>query len=212
MNLRWRIAQFFEIRWWQRYLGKYDKSAYLDWKRHYWQSFLEKSGLVVPPNAVVLDVGCGPAGIFMVLDTQTVDALDPLLARYEKKLSHFRRADYPRVRFFDAPLETFFPNRKYDFVFCLNALNHVADLPRCLERLAALVKPNGIIALSIDAHHRAWLKHLFRLVPADVLHPHQYDLAEYRAMLERQGFTIKQTLLVKKGLVFDYQLLVAENS
>lgn len=210
MNLRWRIAQFFEIRWWQRYLGSREKDAYLAWKRHYWRDFLQKSALEIPPDATVLDAGCGPAGIFTVMEYQTVDALDPLLGQYEKSFPHFRRSDYPQVRFINMPLENFFPEKKYDFVFCLNALNHAADLPRCFDRLAALTRPGGILALSVDGHNHPWLKRLFRLVPADILHPHQYDLEEYRAMLAANGFQVVRSVLIKQAAIFNYSLLVAE--
>mgnify|MGYP000653264023 CR=1 FL=1 len=59
MNPRWHIAQFFEIRWWRRYLKHRDKSGYLNWKRGYWLDFLQKSDLQLPPGARVLDAGCG---------------------------------------------------------------------------------------------------------------------------------------------------------
>ena len=209
MNLRWRVAQFFEIRWWRRYLSRVDKADYLAWKRWYWQDFLQKSGLVLFPCAKVLDAGCGPAGIFTILEQQTVDAVDPLLHRYEKSLPHFRRSDYPQVRFFNAPLENFSPGKTYDFVFCLNAINHVADMQQCFDRLATLTKPRGTLAVSIDAHNFVWLKRLFRLMPADILHPHQYDLAEYRAMIAGRGFEVGNGILIKKGAIFDYYLLVA---
>ena len=145
----------------------------------------------------------------MVLDNQTVDALDPLLHRYEILLPHFRRADYPHVRFFNRPLEDFYPDRTYDLVFCLNAINHVADLQRCLDRLAALTKPGGVLALTVDAHNFSRVKRLFRLVPADILHPHQYDIQEYRAMFSDCGFLPDKTVLMKKGTIFSYHLLVA---
>lgn len=212
MNPRWHIAQFFEIRWWRRYLKHRDKSGYLNWKRGYWLDFLQKSDLQLPPGARVLDAGCGPAGIFMILEEQHVDALDPLLDQYEKSLPHFRRGDYPQVRFVDAPLESFFPDDNYDFVFCLNAINHVADLPRCLDRLAALTRPGGSLALSVDAHNHALLKHLFRLAPADILHPHQHDLSEYRDMLGDRGFQVTDAILIKKEAIFNYHLLLARKA
>jgi 2-polyprenyl-6-hydroxyphenyl methylase/3-demethylubiquinone-9 3-methyltransferase len=160
----------------------------------------------------VLDAGCGPAGIFTIFERQTVDALDSLLHQYEKSLPHFRRSDWPQVRFFNEALENFFPEKKYDFVFCLNALNHVADLPRCLDRLAALTKPGGTLAVSIDAHRFSLAKRLFRLVPADILHPHQFDLEEYRAMLAARDFEIKKAILLKKGVIFNYYLLLGKRS
>jgi len=212
MNQRWRVAQFFEIRWWRRYLSRRDKNAYLAWKRQYWQHFLRKSDLDIPSDAAVLDAGCGPAGIFTILENKTIDALDPLLDEYEKTLPHFRGNDYPQVRFFNTPLEFFFPDKKYDFVFCLNALNHVADLSLSLNRLTDLTKPGGTLAVSVDAHNHTWLKKIFCLFPADILHPHQFDVEEYRAMLTAHGFQIKKEVLLKKEAIFNYYLLVAKKS
>jgi len=209
MALRWRIAQFFEVNWWRQYLKGIEKNRYLDWKTAYWNDFLEKGKLQVPPGASVLDAGCGPAGIFTILKTKEVEALDPLLLSYERSLAHFRQSDYPGVRFVCLPLERFFPGKEYDVVFCLNAINHVADLPASADRLAALVKTGGTLALSIDAHRFAFFKRLFRLFPVDILHPHQYDVTEYRDILTRRGFQIERTVLLKKGRIFDYYLLVA---
>ena len=208
MTLRWRIAQFCELRWWRRYLSRREKTGYLDWKRRYWLDFLQKSAVLLPPGARVLDAGCGPAGIFTVLHDQATDALDPLLADYEKHLDHFSRADHPQVRFFAVRLEDFFPDRHYDCVFCLNAVNHVADLQRCFDRLADLTTAGGILAVSVDVHRFSWLKRLFRAVPADILHPHQYDLEEYRDMIATRGLRIDRTVLLNEGYIFNYCLLV----
>lgn len=212
MNLRWRIAQYFEIRWWQRYLGLREKTEYLSWKRRYWNDFLQQCDVRIPHDAGILDAGCGPAGIFIALEHRRVDALDPLLYRYEKTLPHFRRSDYPHVRFFDTPLEHFFPEKQYDFVFCLNAINHVADLSGCFDRLAALTKPGGILALSVDVHRFSQMKSVFRLVPADILHPHQHGLEEYRAMLAGRSMRIAKEILIRKGGIFNYYLLLAEKA
>jgi 2-polyprenyl-3-methyl-5-hydroxy-6-metoxy-1,4-benzoquinol methylase len=205
--IRWRIAQFFERRWWRRYLRAKDKTAYLNWKKAYWRDFLQKTGLHPAPGQCVLDAGCGPAGIFTILDNQCVDALDPLLDRYECDLPHFKKSDYPHTRFFAERLEDFAPATPYDLVFCLNAINHVADLGLCFDRLAALTRPGGTLIVSVDAHRHAWLKPLFRAIPGDILHPHQYDLDEYRAMLETRGCRVARAVLLKREWIFDYWLL-----
>ena len=78
MNLRWKIAQAFEIRWWQQYLKNKPETDYQNWKTNYWNTFLQKNKVKVEPQERILDVGCGPAGVFMVLPDQEVDAVDPL--------------------------------------------------------------------------------------------------------------------------------------
>lgn len=212
MTFRWKLAQYFEIRWWRRYLRDKDVSAYIDWKKTYWHNFLKKAALEVPLGASVLDAGCGPAGIFMVLDGRQVEALDPLLGQYERALAHFRRRDYPGICFVEGALETFEPPTLYDWVFCLNALNHVANLEHCVDRLAALTAPGGTLVISVDVHNHLWLKRLFRAFPGDVLHPHQHDLKEYGHLLEHCGCKVVKTLCLKKEEIFSYYLLVVQKS
>ncbi|MBC7777635.1 MAG: methyltransferase domain-containing protein [Phycisphaerae bacterium] len=210
MSLRWRIAQFFEIRWWRHYLSGKEKTVYLDWKKNYWQEFLKQIEIELMPGGKVLDAGCGPAGVFMVLTHQKVDAVDPLLDEYCQKIPHFQAIDYPNTRFFCQAIETYFPDYQYDIVFCLNAVNHVADLDGCFDRLAALTKPGGTLVLSVDAHNSPFLKRVFRLFPGDILHPHQHDLVEYKAMLTERGFSIQRSVLIKKEWIFGYWAILAK--
>jgi 2-polyprenyl-6-hydroxyphenyl methylase/3-demethylubiquinone-9 3-methyltransferase len=212
MYFRWRVAQFFEIRWWRRYLASREKEPYLSWKKAYWADFIRITGLVIPNNASVLDAGCGPAGIFTALPHNRVDALDPLIDAYQSVLPHFRRDDYPNTRFINVPLERFSPNQPYDFVFCLNAINHMADLPACLTKLAESTCSGGTLVVSTDAHRYSWVKSLFQLLPADLLHPHQYDRSEYETMLSEQGFCHIRTTVLRQGKIFDYCLFVFERT
>jgi len=208
-NLRWKIAQATEIRWWKNYLGQKPKATYLQWKKSYWEELLRKINVALTPGQAVLDAGCGPAGIFTILEAQKTDAVDPLLQQYEQQLEHFSRADYPTINFIHAPLEEFNPGRQYDVVFCLNAINHVADLELCFDKLSALTKSDGLLVVSIDAHNYSFFKTIFRLLPGDILHPHQYDLAEYQKMLTDRNFSIQETVLMNKAFFFDYHILVA---
>ena len=211
MKWRWKIAQAAEIRWWRQYLSKKSTTDYLSWKKAYWRNFLSTLAIQLATGERVLDAGCGPAGIFMVLDQQQVDALDPLLGQYEEQLDHFNKGLYPRVRFVDQPLEQFDQPVVYDTVFCLNAINHVADLNQCFDQLVHYTKPGGRLVVSIDAHNWVFCKHIFRWLPGDVLHPHQFDLGEYKGFLTERGCTVEQSVRLDKGFLFDYWVLVVRN-
>ena len=210
MNLRWQIAQFFELKWWQLYLKRREQKAYLDWKKAYWRRFLQEAGLHLPDGYKVLDAGCGPAGIFILLDNQNVTAIDPLLNTYEAALPHFKKSQYPNVQFECTALEAFTAPAPFDAVFCLNAINHVADIHKCFRQLASLTKNGGTAAISIDAHKYQAIKKLFRAFPGDILHPHQYDQSEYIQMADAAGFAVDRMVLLEKGRIFDYVLLVAQ--
>ena len=212
MSLRWKIAQAAEIRWWQNYLNKKPKADYLIWKKDYWLKLLDKCDINLSPNDKILDAGCGPAGMFMALPQHDVDAMDPLLDDYENKLEHFSKTDYPNVQFFNSPLESFSPEKKYDVLFCLNAINHVADLDLCFDKLVNFTKEGSTLVVSIDAHNYSFFKKIFRTLPGDILHPHQYDLAEYQKMLTDRNCSIEKTVLYNKEFFFNYFILIAKKN
>jgi 2-polyprenyl-3-methyl-5-hydroxy-6-metoxy-1,4-benzoquinol methylase len=209
MKLRWKIAQAAEIRWWRSYLKGKPEADYLQWKNKYWQNLLQQIGLEPRKKERILDAGCGPAGIFMTLKEQQVDALDPLLDQYEDKLVHFSKNQYPNVRFFSLALEDFAEAIPYDTVFCLNAINHVSDLNLCFDKLVAHTKAGGQLVVSIDAHNWSFFRHLFRLIPGDILHPHQYNLEEYKNFLTQRNCIIENVVLMDSTFIFDYYVLVA---
>ena len=210
MNLKWKIAQALEKRWWRLYLRRQSPEDYLHRKRDYWRRVLASSDVELPEGGCVLDAGCGPAGIFIILEEQRVDAVDPLLDAYERELDHFSSSWYPWVRFHAVPLEQFERRERYDVVFCLNALNHVADLERAADRLVGALKPGGQLLVSVDVHRRRSLKKLFQWIPGDILHPHQYDLEDYLKLLEERACKIRLASALKPGSIFDYFLMVAE--
>lgn len=209
-SIKWRIAQFMEIRWWRSYLKSKSIEDYSHYKTNYWQKFLDGiTSLNLSSNDKILDAGCGPAGIFICLQEYDTTAVDPLLSKYEQDLVHFSQDHYPNTTFIESGLESFESPNRFDHVFCLNCINHVSDLKQSLDNLVNSAKIGGKIYLSIDAHrHQAW-KHFNRLIHWDILHPHQYDLEEYTDMLASRGCTIDQTLLLEKHVMFDYYLLVA---
>lgn len=211
-TLKWSIAQKAELQWWENYLKGKDVQQYHAWKRNYWQGLLDMIADTCPIMAGmdVLDAGCGPAGIFMNLPACKVDAIDPLLDNYNTHLPHFKTGDYPYVTFFTTPMEQYVPNKQYDIVFCMNAINHVIDIRHSYQLLAQWVKPGGKLVITIDAHNHAFFKHLFRLVPGDILHPHQYDLTEYAAFITGNGFTILQEDKLKTEFFFNHYMQVAE--
>lgn len=208
MNIRWKIAQAAEIRWWQLYLRKKPIDDYLFWKKKYWEKILSKLNLSFNPGEKILDAGCGPTGIFMILDQYQTDALDPLVDDYENKTNHFSRKDYPNVQFFSEPLEGFLPQEKYDKVFCLNAINHVSDLSLCFDKIVDFAKEGATLVVSIDAHNYSFFKKIFQLLPGDILHPHQYDIHEYRKMMTDRGCKFEQSILTEEGFFFNHHILV----
>ncbi len=211
-NLRWKLAQYFEKRWWKNYLRNKTVDDYKLWKKNYWNDLLNRVGEtgLLQPGKKVLDAGCGPAGIFIVLEKQSVTAVDPLLNEYEKQLQHFGKSDYPNVEFVNSPLENFRREKYFDVIFCMNAVNHVQDYDLSMNNLIESLMPHGIFVFTIDAHNFSFFKYLFRAVPGDILHPHQYDLNEYKLQLITRGINILKVIELKKEFFFNHYLIVGK--
>ncbi len=208
---RWRIAQYFEIRWWKRYLRHKTPEDYLASKKKYWHTCLDEleTRIEVTPAAKILDVGAGPAGIFIIWDNHKIDAIDPLFDEYEKHLPHFSKKRYKNVSFHTMAFEQFSTETKYDLIFCLNAINHFIDAESSLQKLAALAAPGGILVLSVDTHSKLFFRPFFRLLPIDILHPHQFSLDEFISRLNKlAGFEISEVSLSKKGFFFNLNTII----
>lgn len=210
MNIKWKIAQTAEVKWWANYLKHKDKAAYYEWKHDYWTNYLSKLKTPLPPKQTrILDAGCGPAGIFTILKDHRVTAVDPLLDQYDERLSQFDKKDYPYVEFINGPLERLPQEQKYDMIFCLNAINHVSNIQSSLSNLFNAAKPGCPLILSTDAHNSGFLKKCFQFLPGDILHPHQYDIDEYKGFVNNAGFQIRSAEKFKTEKIFSYWVIEA---
>lgn len=211
-KLKWEIAQRFELLWWKQYLRSKDKETYLNWKKNYWNNLLQyiAKWLTITDSMLIADFGCGPAGVFIVFPKNRIIAVDPLIDAYEYATPFFKKTDYPNVHFIKSTIENFTSEKKFDVVFCMNAINHVCNIEQAFGVLAQSVGKSGKIILSVDAHNYSILKHLFRFIPGDVLHPHQYSLKDYECFLQKHGITVLKTIMLKRGLCFSHFVIVAQ--
>lgn len=210
-TIRWRLAQWLERRWWRRYIGRQPSpEAYLLAKKQYWQQVLQILGHEPRPGAAVLDAGCGPAGIFILLhESQELTALDPLLEAYERDLAIFKKAQYPQVNFVAQPIEnTSFPNASFKTIYCFNAINHVSDWEAALDQLRCWIQPGGRLLISSDVHRWRLLHRIFSILPGDALHPQQHLASDYEKALQARGWKIDNSHVLRRGLIFDYRAWV----
>jgi 2-polyprenyl-6-hydroxyphenyl methylase/3-demethylubiquinone-9 3-methyltransferase len=210
MSLRWKIAQYAEIRWWQNYLKGKDSLQYLDWKSEYWKRFLSDCEINPEAQSDCLDAGCGPAGIFTILKSHKTDAFDPLLELYEQKLKIFKKENYPEIKFYNNDLENFKSEKNYNYVFCLNAVNHVKDWEKSISKLVQLTKNGGKLIISTDVHRFRILKYVFRLLPGDILHPQQHQSGDYLQFFNSFKPLSVKKILLKKGNIFNYEVFILE--
>lgn len=213
MLLRWKIAQWFELQWWKRYLTGKSKEEYITWKTNYWLQLMRtlELGKAIEAADSIIDFGCGPFGLPLANQQwkKELTAVDPLLDEYAATIPFFDKHDYSATHFITQPMEDFSSPEKFDLVFCMNAINHVHSMYKAFDVVVNSAQQNSKIVVSIDAHNFSFFKFLFRLIPGDILHPHQYDLKEYSRFLESRNCKIEQAVCIKQEFFFDHYVLVA---
>lgn len=148
--------------------------------------------------------------MFMLFGNNKTTAFDPLIDSYENDLPHFKKNNYPSVTFINSGLEDISINEKFDKIFCMNAINHVQDIELCYDNLIQLAKPDAFVIVTIDAHNYSFFKKIFRLLPGDILHPHQYDLNEYEKFLTSRNCDLIKSIHLKQEFFFDHYMLIAQ--
>ena len=130
-------------------------------------SFVERYD--APPG--VADVGCG-AGVttFAAAERlpETVVGYDTAASVIEQNREHAEQKNIENVRFEEATLPAFDPDRKFGVVFSYFTLQYVREVERALENLYAAVAPGG--ALVCNYMNRAARE--FCLVAAEDPHAH----------------------------------------
>ena len=73
-----------------------------------------------------------------------------------------------------------FPDAGFDLVICINVLDHVRDVPRCLDEMRRVLRPGGHLVLGQDLTDARDVE----VVPEDVAHPIRLEHETLDAMLD----------------------------
>ncbi|HUR29239.1 MAG TPA: methyltransferase domain-containing protein [Planctomycetota bacterium] len=162
----------------------FDQLAELD-QRHWWLRGRRAVNLGLLARALerrpenVLDLGCGPGGFL------------PGLAQLGRKViaadSDFESlaalAGHPRVQTVAEKLP--FVAESFDLVCAFDVVEHLDDDVRALREVHRVLKPRGLVALSVPAY--PWL---YSNNDRIVMHRRRYTRKRLGAALEESGFEI----------------------
>jgi 2-polyprenyl-3-methyl-5-hydroxy-6-metoxy-1,4-benzoquinol methylase len=108
------------------------------------KEFLEKGNYV-------LDFGCGSGAITNKLSkvAKSIDAIDISsgmleFAKKQAEKDSIANINYIQASIFDERLK----DKKYDAILAFNVLHYIEDVPKLIERINTLLKPNGIFVSS----------------------------------------------------------------
>ena len=132
----------------------------------------------------ILDVGCGPGNLFRNLsDVGKVFGIDislPALSLCQKKYSNVinGKADELPVR-----------ECSFDVIILLDVLEHMADDAKAIKEIYRILKPGGIVLMTVPAYRILWGSH-------DEIYQHyrRYGLHEIKKVVINAGFTVKKLM------------------
>lgn len=143
INAIWENAQDQERKIWLE--SKQPESYFID----HWAGLIHKTPLIshsLRGAKAILDVACGGVPILHVLPpSPLMVATDPLNRDFA---SLYPRQ--PRVRYDSFCAESLpYDDATFDVVFCMNALDHMADPPAAVRQMLRVLKPGGWLHLDI---------------------------------------------------------------
>lgn len=128
------------------------------------------SGLELPRDADILDVGCGTGGNLALLSKYgRVSALEMNEAAREYSLQR----GICEVRYGRLPDEIPYPDSQFDLIVLLDILEHVEPDSQSLAAVAGKLKPGGAMLITVPAFPILWGPH-------DVRHHHKRRYTQSR--------------------------------
>jgi 2-polyprenyl-3-methyl-5-hydroxy-6-metoxy-1,4-benzoquinol methylase len=164
--------------------------------------------LSVPPDATVLDVGCGPGVVARALSARGCQVWGLEIDARKAALARPHCVEVVEADVESGSLATMFAGRRFDAILCLDVLEHLRTPDTVLGELAALLAPGGRILISVpNVTHGALrlelLRGRFGYRPSGLLdrgHLRFFDGDALRDLIRGAGLRADTTLRVVKRL------------
>lgn len=154
---------------------------------------------LIPPSSKVLDIGCGDGDLFNFLITPNYYAIDGNEGNIKDLLKKGIKAKKIDLNKEELP----FKDEKFDFIFLLDVLEHVANSTKLLQESRNRLKNNGnlIITLPNDYHLLNKIRFFFNKPLtedpfASYGHLHYFPIKIGEDFLRSNKLTIKKKIIL----------------
>jgi spore coat polysaccharide biosynthesis protein SpsF (cytidylyltransferase family)/ubiquinone/menaquinone biosynthesis C-methylase UbiE len=169
------------------------------WGDNFTASSYQKIKEFLSPSDVVLDIACGSGEgtAFLSKFCNQIIGIDIILNLSQSITSNLNR--YPNMKFISADGQNFvYGNKIFDKIICLHTLEHLEDQQIFLQNLHTSLKNNGLLIIEVPLLSKKPLG-----VPLNPHHLREYDVKDFKNILETNGFKIMQIFGINRGLYTD---------
>lgn len=166
-----QLAKFEETHWW--HLAR--QKIIVDFLRFNFEK------LKIGKDAKLLDVGCGTGKMLSLLKT----LVDPVGVDYSPKAIEYCKMKGAGTATLANGSTLPFLDGSFDVLSAQEVLEHIKDDGSALREWGRVLKPNGVLFLTVPAYQWMW-------GPADkyALHFRRYTLKRLKKLLEENGYNI----------------------
>jgi SAM-dependent methyltransferase len=196
---RWSEAQDYELGFWNNVAKDIDSGfgdlGWYRWRADQLINRLKRLNLhrLTSGNASIIEVGRGPVGVCTFFPGAERLAVDPLMDQYSSHPA-FAKARDPEVKYLQGVGERLpSPSSHFDLAIIENCIDHVHDVDAVMRELSRVLKPGGILYLTVN--NRSWAGYFVqRLLPRlkiDRGHPHTFTPGRTRDLIRQSGFQLR---------------------
>lgn len=137
----------------------------------------------------LLDLGCGTGKFISEAEKLGADVWG---VDFDSRTKEIIKLKFGIDNVFGMPLDEFFQKSdlpKFDYITAFEVFEHLDNSRRFLKNINNLLKPNGILALSVPSRERI----LVDFLPADFPPHHltRWNLSSIKKILTKEGFVVK---------------------
>jgi SAM-dependent methyltransferase len=196
---RWSEAQDYELGFWNNVAKDIDSGfgdlGWYRWRADQLINRLKRLNLhrLTSGNARIIEVGSGPVGVCTFFPGAERLAVDPLMDQYSSHPA-FAKARDPEVKYLQGVRERLpSPSSHYDLAIIENCIDHVHDVDAVMRELSRVLKPGGILYLTVN--NRSWagyfVHRLLSRLKIDRGHPHTFTPGRTRDLIRQSGFQLR---------------------
>ena len=182
----WSLSQKGQKHFQKSHQNSRMQKNWMDSRVQRWKDIVEYSDRFVyrRKNHVVIDIGCGPAGVFLALDNHKVYCVDPLADYYVSEFPYLQNQN--RLIWISEPFEEASIDSKVNVSYSMNAIDHVYSLRAFMSRLVEILVPEGHFVVTVNCFRNIQYRRMFDTLGSliDPDHPYHFTKEEFESMLK----------------------------